>query len=290
MEKTDKKKIGKEIADFLFMVVGCVFYAFGTSVFFQPESIVAGGVSGLAVAVNYLNGNLPVGVLIIAFNAPILLLGLKFKGWKFILKCLITIVVLGGVTDLVSFLVPPIAAGNKLLCALYGGVCQGVGIGLFVRFEYSSGGTELLGRVIAKILKFSHIPIAIGVLDALVVITGTIVTGDPLNMLYAVIGIVANTKVSELVITGLNKSKLCLISANKGEAIAEELISHSPRGVTMLEGTGMYTKAEHKVLMTCVKSRQLTQLKQIVKSVDEKAFIIVNDSVEVRGKGFEVLE
>ncbi len=290
MEKTDKKKIGKEIADFLFMVVGCVFYAFGTSVFFQPESIVAGGVSGLAVAVNYLNGNLSVGVLIIAFNAPILLLGLKFKGWKFILKCLITIVVLGGVTDLVSFLVPPIAAGNKLLCALYGGVCQGVGIGFFVRFEYSSGGTELLGRVIAKILKFSHIPIAIGVLDALVVLTGTIVTGDPLNMLYAVIGIVANTKVSELVITGLNKSKLCLIISDKGEAIAEELISHSPRGVTMLEGTGMYTKAEHKVLMTCVKSRQLTQLKQIVKSVDEKAFIIVNDSVEVRGKGFEVLE
>ena len=267
-----------------------MFYAFGTSVFLQPVSIVTGGVSGLAIAINYINAKFPVGVTIIALNVPILLLGIRFKGWKFIVRCLLTITVLGGIIDLVAFLVPPLASDNKLLCALYGGVCQGVGIGVFVRFEYSSGGTELLGRVIAKVLKISQIPLCIGVLDAVVVITGTGVTGDPLNMLYAVIAIVANIKVSELVITGIEKSKLCIIISDKGETISEELIKHSPRGVTMLEGKGMYTGSEHKVLLTCVKSRQLIQLKQIVKSVDDKAFIIVNDSVEVRGKGFEVLE
>ena len=286
----DKKNLKKEAVSFLFMIVGCVFYAFGTSVFLQPVSIVTGGISGLAIAINYLNSNLSVGVMIIALNVPVLILGIGFKGWKFIVKCLITIVALGGITDLVAFLVPPLAVDNKLLSAIYGGACQGVGIGLFVRYEYSSGGTELLGRIAAKVLKISQIPVVIGVLDAIVIITGTVITGDPLNMLYAMICIALDIKISEVVVTGLNKSKLCIIISDKGEAIADELISRSPRGVTMLEGTGMYTKTEHKVLLTCVKSRQLTQLKSIVKSVDDKAFIIVNESTEVRGKGFEVLE
>ena len=89
---------------------------------------------------------------------------------------------------------------------------------------------------------------------------------------------------------GLEKSKLCIIITDKGEELSKTLVENSPRGVTMIEGRGMYTGNDHNVVFTCVKNRQLTQLKQIVKSVDEKAFIIINESVEVRGQGFQRLD
>ena len=96
--------------------------------------------------------------------------------------------------------------------------------------------------------------------------------------------------ISEVVLVGLEKSKLCIIITDKGEEISKTLVEKSPRGVTMLDGTGMYTNKEHAVLLTCVKNQQLTQLKEIVKSIDERAFIIINESVEVRGQGFKSLQ
>jgi uncharacterized membrane-anchored protein YitT (DUF2179 family) len=174
------------------------------------------------------------------------------------------------------------------LASVYGGLCQGIGIGLFVRYEFSSGGTELLGRMVSRWTKVLNIPVSVGILDGIIVLLGAI--ENPSNMLYALIVIVVSTKISEVMLVGLEKSKLCIIITDKGEEISDVLLKNSPRGVTMLDGKGMYTKAEHNVVLTCVKNRQLTQLKQIVKSVDEHAFIIINDSVEVRGKGFQSLE
>ena len=127
-------------------------------------------------------------------------------------------------------------------------------------------------------------------LDGIIVILGAIFTKNPNNMLFAIIVIFVSTKVSETILVGIEKSKLCIIISDKGEAISDALIEASPRGVTMLDGEGMYTRSAHNVLLTCVKNRQLSQLKQIVNSVDPGAFIIINDSVEVRGKGFRSLQ
>ncbi len=287
MIKVDKKPM-EIVQGYIFMLLACVAYGLSTSVFLAPNQIVAGGVSGLAVLINLLFNKISVGTLVIAINIPILILGIKFYGWKFIAKCLLTIVCLGVVTDILS-LIPPIT-DNFVLAALYGGVCQGVGIGLFVRFEFSSGGTELLGRLVSKWTKFLKIPVCVGILDGIIVVLGAIFTKNPVNMLYALIVIFGSTKVSEIVITGLEKSKLCIIVTDKGEELSDVLVHNSPRGVTMLEGTGMYTKKEHNVVLTCVKNRQLVELKRMVKGVDPNAFIIINDSVEVRGKGFQKLE
>lgn len=270
------------------MLIGCLAYALSTVLFLAPNSIIAGGVSGLSVLLNILNENIPIGMISIVLNIPILLMGIKFCGIKFILKCLLTISVLGVFTDLLAFL-PPIT-DDSILAALYGGICQGIGIGCFVKYEFSSGGTELLGRMVSGWTKFLKIPVCVGILDGIIVILGTVVTKNFNNMLYALIVIFVSTKLSELVLMGIEKSKFCIIITDKGRELSEELLHNSPRGITMLEGQGMYTSKNHNVLMTCVKNRQLTQLKQIVKSVDESAFIIVNDSVEVRGKGFQALD
>ena len=282
------KKIWDEIKGYLFMVLGCIAYALSTSVFLAPNSIVAGGVTGLSVIVNILNNKLPIGTVSIVINLPILALGIRFQGWKFILRCLLTIVTLGLVTDLFTFLLP-VMTNDGVLASLYGGICQGIGIGLFIKYEFSSGGTELLGRVISRLVKFLKIPACVAILDGAIVVLGAIVTKNPANMLYALIVVFVSAKVSEVVLMGLEKSKLCFIITDKGREVSKTLIERSPRGVTMLQGTGMYTDKEHDVVMTCVKNRQLTALKAIVKEVDDKAFIIINDSVEVRGQGFQSL-
>lgn len=281
------KKVWDEVKGYLFMLLGCVAYALSTSVFLAPNSIVAGGVTGLSVIINLLNEKIPIGMISIVINLPILALGIRFQGWKFILRCLLTIVTLGVVTDI--FAVLPTMTSDGVLASLYGGLCQGVGIGLFVKYEFSSGGTELLGRVICRFIKVLKIPACVAILDGAVVVLGAIVTKNPANMLYALIVVFVSAKVSEIVLMGLEKSKLCIIITDKGKEISDTLIQRSPRGVTMLNGTGMYTDKEHDVVMTCVKNRQLTQLKAIVKEVDEHAFIIINDSVEVRGQGFQSL-
>ena len=281
------KKYIKTLEGYLCMLLGCVAYALSTVLFLAPNSIVAGGFTGLSVMINILNPSIPIGLLTIALNLPFLALALKLLGWKFVLRCLITITVLGTLTDLLAFL-PPVTS-DPLLASLYGGVCQGIGIGLFVKYEYSSGGTELVGRLVSIWSKFLKIPICVAILDGAIVILGTIVTQNVNNMLYALIVIFVSTKLSEVILVGLEKSKCCIIVSDQGERIAHALIEKSPRGITMMEGEGMYTQKKHNVLLTCVKNRQLMQLKQIVAEVDPAAFIIINESVEVRGKGFQSL-
>lgn len=280
----NKQKILTMSKGYIGMVVGCAFYALSIVLFLEPCGIVAGGVSGLSTLLHLLNEKIPIGMISIAINVPIFLLGLKYTGWKFILRCFLTVATLGVCTDALAFL--PQMTDNALLASLYGGVLQGIGIGLFLRFEFSSGGTELLGRVISKWVKIINIPVCVGLCDAIIVVTGTIALTSADNILYALIVVFVSTKLSELILTGLEKSKLCIIISGKGREIAQVLIDKSPRGVTMLSGEGMYYHEDKDVLFTCVKNRQLTQLRQIVHSVDDKAFVIINDSVEVRGKGF----
>lgn len=282
-----KNKILQEINGYIGMLIGCVAYGSSTSLFLARNEIIAGGASGLAVLINYLNPALTVGLMLLCINLPILLLGIKYQGWKFILRCLLTVATLSLVTDLLAK--APLMTEDTVLASLYGGICQGIGLGLFVRFQFSSGGTELLGRIMRRFVKGLNIPVCVGILDAAIVIVGAIITKNPSNLLHALIVIFLSTKVSELILVGFEKSKLCIIISDKGEEISAELLKNSPRGVTMLDGQGMYTHKGHNVLLTCVKNYQLTQLKQIVKSVDEYAFIIVNESVEVRGKGFQSL-
>ena len=275
-----------ELKGYICMVLGCVAYAMSTVFFLAPNSIVAGGVSGLATLIHLLSeGKIPIGAVMIAINLPIFLLGLKYTGWKFILRALITVATISIIVDVAAFL--PGLTDDPILASLYGGIFQGIGIGLFVRCEFSSGGTELLGRLSAKWTKRGSIPVWVGILDAIIVIAGAFFLQKIDNVLYALIVIAVSTKVSEIILVGLEKSKMCIVITDKGEEMGKTLVERSPRGVTLMDGKGMYTDKHHHVLLTCVKNRQLTQFRQIVKEVDENAFVIINDSIEVRGKGFK---
>ena len=265
------------------MVLACVLYSLSLSILLIPNEIVGGGISGAASLINIVSG-LPAGVFIVALNAPILLLGLTTMGWKFILRCLITTVTLGIITEVLTF-IPPLT-DTPILASAYGGILQGVAMGIFIRFETSSGGTELLGRLTNRVLPWGSIATHVAFFDGLVVLIGAFVMHNPENVLYALILIFVSAKVSDMIVLGLDKASLCYIITDKAEEISDYLISHSPRGVTLLQGEGMYSKQPHGVLFTCVKKNQIVQLKASIKTLDENAFVIVCEANEVYGKGF----
>ena len=284
-----KKKILKEVKRYSFMVLGCLSYAASLGVFLIPNQIVGGGVSGAASLIQIIT-NLPAGIFIVLINAPILIFGFKLMGWKFILRCFITTAVLGLCTELWDYLAVITKLNqittNPLLAALYGGILQGIGIGFFIKYETSSGGTELLGRLTHHVLPFGSIATHVAIFDGIVVIVGAFVLKNPENVLHALILIFVSAKVSDLIVMGLSKAKMCYVITTKAEEVSDYLISHSPRGVTLIQGEGMYSKQPKGVLLTCVKSHQIESLKSMVKQLDEGAFVIVCDANEVYGKGF----
>lgn len=271
------------VLQYTFMVIGCICYALSLNLFIIPNHIVSGGVSGASTLISYLT-NWNVGTMTILINIPILLAGFKLEGLRFILNCLLTTTMLGVITDLTAFL--PGLTLDPLLGSLYGGLAQGLGIGCFVKYMVSSGGTELLGRIFHAKWEAISIPVFIAVLDASVVILGAVVLKNPENVLYALIIIAVSTAVSNVIVVGLNAAKLCYIITDFDKELAKLLVESSPRGVTLLEGVGAYTGNRRGVLLTCVKNNQLTQLRALVKQIDPNAFVIVSNATEVRGKGF----
>lgn len=287
-----KRSIAFEIKRYAFMVLGCLSYALSLKAFLEPNEITAGGVSGAASLIHIVT-NLPTGLFIAIINIPILILGFKKKGWVFILRCFITTACLSLATEFWALVLPKAdvlrekLTDDGILSSLYGGILQGIGIALFIKYETSSGGTELLGRITYDLIPVGSIASQAAVLDGVVIFTGAFVLGRLENVLFALILIFVSTKVTDLIVMGMGKSKLCYIITQKAEEISEFLISHSPRGVTLINGEGMYTKTPKGVLLTCVKFNQVASLKTWIKALDENAFVIFTDAKEVYGQGFD---
>ena len=289
------KSFGEELKRYLFMIIGCISYSLSTRALLDPNNIIGGGVSGASLLLEKLT-QIPYSysIFMVLINVPILILGFKLMGWKFILNCFITTATLSATGALWELILKDATiTDNKILAAAYSGILQGIGIGLFIKYEMSSGGTELLGRLTHHVLPFGTIATHVALFDGLIVAVGAFVLNEQASVLpafesimYVMILIVVSAKVSDLIVFGLTKARMCYIITEKADEIAEFLITHSPRGVTKVDGQGMYSKTDKGVLMTCIKSNQVVALKLAIKNLDENAFVIVCDANEVYGKGF----
>ena len=291
MREPMKKNLAFEIKRYTFMVLGCLCYALSLKAFLEPNEITAGGVSGAASLIHIVT-TLPTGLFIAIINLPILILGWKKMGWAFIVRCLITTACLSLATEFWALILPKAEVlrekltDDGILSSLYGGILQGVAIGLFIKFETSSGGTELLGRLTHGILPIGTIATHAAIFDGIVILAGAFVLGRLENVLFALILAFVSAKITDLIVMGFGKAKLCYIITEKAEEISEFLITHSPRGVTLINGEGMFSKTPKGVLLTCVKFNQIVLLKHWIKELDENSFVIVTDANEVYGKGF----
>lgn len=288
MTKTLTKK-QKKIVDYIMIIVGAGILAVGVSCLFDPVGLVTGGFSGLSIVVKsvtslWFEGGIPLWFTNLALNVPVFILAYFIKGKAFIGKTLFGTIML----SVWLYIVPSIdlAQGDYLISAIFGGAFTGVGIGLVIRAGATTGGTDMVSALIQVKLRHYSIVQILQVIDGLVVLLGLFVFGIR-PTLYAIIGIVVATKVSDMIVEGWNYSKAVYIITNEHEIVAKRILNELERGVTGLNARGMYTETEKCVLYCVMSQKEVVNLKALVAEVDPHAFVIVSDVREVLGEGFQ---
>lgn len=266
------------------LLLGAAIFSLGFDLFLEPNGLNAGGLTGLAMVLVHVLGFGSVGAATTLMNLPLFILGGKKLGKKFFFGSLVGMLFLSVTIDLFAALpVPPV---EPLLACLYGGVVCGVGLGLIFMSGASTGGSDIVVRLLK--LHWQNVPIGVinTVFDACVVILTGFVFRDVEKALYSGVAIFITGKVIDAVVYSFDYSKVALIISPHYEEITKIIAKELDRGATFLNGQGAYTGQEKKVVLTAVKRQQVAELKRLVVEIDPDAFIIVQDAHQVLGDGF----
>ncbi len=274
----------KAVLNYFKIVLGCAIFGVGFNMFLTPNGLNAGGITGLSMVLVKLTGVGTVGVLSAIINLPLFAIaGLKI-GKKFFIDSLIGMTVVSIFIDLFAFL--PAPDTEILLAALYGAVICGFGLGLIFSVGGSTGGSDIIVRLLK--LKYQYIPIGVitTAFDAIVAILTGLVFWDVNMALYSGVSIFVTGRVVDMVVYKFDYSKVTLIITKQHEAIARRIGDELHRGATYLQGQGAYSGQETKVILTAVKKQQIAEVKEIVSQIDPDAFVIVQEAHQVLGDGF----
>ena len=265
-------------------IVGSTIFAMGFAFFLQPNDMNAGGISGLAMVAVKLMGFGSVGMLSILINLPLFLLGGLKIGKRFFVGSLLGMVLSSVLID--AFAAIQFPKTEPLLATMYGGVLCGLGLGIVFIFGASTGGSDILVRLLK--LRYRNVPIGqiSMTFDAVVVVLTGVVFGDVSKALYTGITVFVCGQVIDAVVYRFDYSKVALIISPHHEQIAEAIGRKLDRGATYLHGEGTYTHNSTKVVLTAVKKQQVAELKELVTGIDPNAFIIVQEAHQVLGDGF----
>lgn len=280
-----KRQRVKDIAlDLLFDLVGSVFYAVGIYTFAKMANFAPGGLSGLALIMNYLWG-LPIGIMTLAFNIPFVILSYKIVGKRFLFKTARTMVFCTIFLDLV-FPHIEMYSGSPLLAAIYSGLFLGAGLALFYMRGSSSGGTDFL-TISVKVLK-PHVSIGFVtmVVDLVIILLGWPAFGNVDAVLYGVISTATTSVVIDKIMYGVGAGKLLIIITTAGQAVADKIGEVCARGSTMIRAVGTYTGADRQVLLCACSKAEAYKVRSAAYRVDENAFVMISETSEVFGEGF----
>lgn len=285
------KKFMNNIIDILLIVVGTTLYAASVNVFYDPNELVLGGVSGLGImirSVARVNAgiDIPMWLLNIIFNAPLLIAGYIILGKKFISRTILGVI---SATFALSYTkLIPVYQGDIALALIYGGVIAGAGLGLVFRAMASTGGSDIIATIIHKFYEHISVSKAIFILDFIVIGIGFMVFGAE-KCMYSLISIFISSKCIGAMLEGMSFAKAAFIISDKYEEISETIMQRTGRGVTALSATGMYTKNKKRVLLCVFSQKEIASMKRIIHSIDNNAFLMVTDFKEVLGEGFSPL-
>lgn len=273
---------------FLLIIVGTAGVAFAVQCMYDPCGLVTGGFSGIAIIIKSLTehvipGGVPLWLTNLLLNIPVFIVAYIKMGKRFIGRTLFGTVML----SVWLYILPVIdlAQGDMLLVALFGGVFSGAGMGMVLRANATTGGTDMVAALIQLKIRHYNVAQIMQILDGAIVILGFFVFGLRPS-LYAIVAIFVTTKVSDTILEGFKYSKAAYIITDKYEEVAKVLMEELDRGATGLKATGMYTGKDRCVLYCVVSKKQIVTLKEIVVNIDPKAFVIVSDVREVLGEGF----
>lgn len=275
-------KMFRIIKDGLLIGIGAFIYAFGLNYFFVANKLADGGLAGISIVLHYLFG-FDTAIIYFLLNIPLIMLGYKLIGKKFIVKTFYGTIMTSIAIKIFSNF--GAESSDKIIVSIFGGVVMGVGLGTVFLGGGSSGGSDILAKIINK---YFRIPIgkAFFIIDFIVLGVIGYLFGKEMFM-YTIIGIYVSTKMIDIIQDGIYSSKAVTIISDKGLAIKNAIMEETGRGTTILKSEGGFS-GESKDAIYCILSRyELSAVKSIVKNIDENAFVIISEVTEVIGEGFE---
>lgn len=275
-----------KIKNFIVMTFGAALYAFAISNIADTNSMAPGGVAGLSIVLSRV---IPVqtGTLIWCINIPILLVGWWKFGGKFILSTVYCTGLLSVLTNVFS-MIPPLTT-DVFLAAIYGGTLMAIGIGLVFKAGSTTGGSDVIVKLLRLKFPYMKTGALFLILDAAVVACSAIVFHNIETALYAGLTVFVCSNVLDLVLYGKDGAKLIYIISDKAEEIAQRLLAELDLGVTFVRGTGAYSGKDKKVIMCVVKKHVAPKTEDVVKEEDPMAFMIVTSAAEIYGQGYKNL-
>ncbi len=270
------------------ILFGSAVFALGFDLFLDPNGINCGGISGIAMLIVY-GTQLPwlsVGLLTAILNLPLFLLGLRHVGKQFFFGSLFGMIVSSLLIDVFAIILPATQM-DPLVASIFGGLMIGGGLGVVFIAQASTGGIDIVARLLK--MKLRNLPIGkiILCMDLCTAVVTGLVYKELNNTLYSAITLFLSSVALDKVVYGLDYSKVALIISDRHEEISEQICRQLDRGVTLLSGEGYYSRSKKTVLLCAVKRRQLAQLKELVMTVDANAFLILQDAHQVLGDGFQ---
>lgn len=275
----------EHVAAWVQIVAGCLVGAAAYPMFLVPNHIAPGGITGLSTVLNYLF-QWPVGLTSLVMNVPLFLIGYRSMGKLFALRSLAATVLLSVFIDALPLTT---LTTDPLLGAIFGGVLLGAGLGLVLRGGATTGGTDMVARVIHQKLPHLSVGLVLFLIDcAVVLLAGFYI--EVQYALYAFISLYASSKLVDTVMNGLTSEKACYIISLEHETMRAAVIEEMGRGVTVLSATGGYSGQERPVVLCVVSAQEVARLKAVVRKVDPEAFLFISDAYEVLGEGFKQLD
>lgn len=280
-----RKQTKKLILDSLSILVGSALTAIGLAVFTIPNQIAPGGISGVATALGHITA-LPVGTLSLLFNIPLMVVAWRRLGIKPLVKTIVATILLSVGIDMFVLLIPGYT-NNILLAALMGGVAIGIGMGILLIRGISTGGTDLIGLMLAKRLSGLSMGQLLMLIDTAVVLFAVAVFRNIEVALYSVVTLFVASKTIDAIQQGVDHAKVIYVITDQSDALLQRLAHEMGRGVTVLPARGGFTGKDQAVLMTIARRSEVAATLQVIRALDSRAFTILSDATEVHGEGFK---
>lgn len=280
-----RKQLFSFLVDLLFYIAGGMIYSVAVLLFLTENEISPGGLTGIATILNYLF-SLPIGTVVFILNIPLLAAGFIKFGGVFIAKTAVATAVMSLTLDISGLFMPKMKI-DPILAALFGGLLMGLGISLFMLRGATTGGTDIIAKLINR--KFPHLTVGRLMLaaDAAVVGLSALVYKNMESALYAVIAIYASSRVMDLILYGADRGKIIYVITDNAKELSDSIMSLINRGVTLLDVTGAYTGTKRQMLMCTVRRHEVAAVCRLATNCDKNAFIIVGEAGEVLGEGFK---
>lgn len=275
----------QKIKSIIYTILGTALTGFAVSTLLTPNKIVCGGVSGIATIL-YQTFNMAPGLTYAIINIALLIIGAKILGKNFTFKTLIGAGMISLFVQLFSYL-PPIT-DNVFLAAFFGGTLYGLGIGIAFAAGASTGGTDILSRIIQHFLPQFPIGKLLLAVDGSVITTSLIIFKNTELALFGIFALFFSTFCVDWLIRKLNISKIAFVITDKGEEISKCLVSTSPRGVTIIKATGAYSSEKKNILFCALKENEVPAFQKKILNIDSEAFIVYSESSQIMGNGFHI--